>query len=71
MSENTNPEQPEVPAPQLQPVPEAVREADAIGFAVYNRTLGQFVPGVSKDKPSQRDADKRVPEGHTAAVVRV
>lgn len=48
------------------------RDADSsTGYAVFNRTLGQYVPGVSADKPSKSDATKRVPEGHTAAVVRV
>lgn len=55
----------------LQDAPSDVDEATATGYAVYNRTLGQFVPGVEKRKPTSAQATKRVPDGHTAAVVRV
>lgn len=55
----------------LQDAPEDIGADAATGYAVFNRTLGQYVPGVDRDKPSKSQADKRVPEGHTAAVVRV
>lgn len=55
----------------LVPAPEDVPEGIATGYSVYNRTLGQYVPGVHGKKPTKADAGKRVPEGHTAAVVRV
>lgn len=55
----------------LAPVPEDAPEAAATGYAVYDRTLGQFVGPVSTSKPSRSDADKAVRKGHRAAVVRV
>ena len=55
----------------LAAAPKDAPEGEATGYAVYDRTLGQFVGSVSKDKPSQAKADKVVREGHTAAVVRV
>jgi hypothetical protein len=64
MSENSPERKPELHEP-----PADVPEDAATGYAVYNRTLGQFVQGVHADKP--RDASKRVPKGHAAAVVRV
>lgn len=68
MSENT-PEQPQ--RPLLDAPKDRTTEDGATGYAVYDRTVGQYVPGVSKDKPSTTEANKRVPKGHTAAVVRV
>ena len=55
----------------LMAAPADAAEDVAKGYAVFNRTLGQYVPGVLDKRPSGRDAAKRVPEGHTAAVVRV
>lgn len=47
-------------------------DADAAkGYAVYDRTLGRFVGGVTADKPSASDARKLVAEGHSHKVVRV
>lgn len=65
----TEPEQPE-PAAMFD-APEDVSEELATGYAVYNRTLGRFVGSVSDKRPTKTDARKAVPEGHTAAVVRV
>lgn len=44
----------------------------AVGFAVYDRTMGQYVGPVvhGKSKPSQEDAQARAPRS-TVAVVRV
>lgn len=55
----------------LHDAPDDIDSDVATGYAVFNRTLGQYAPGVERDKPSKSQADKRVPEGHTAAVVRV
>lgn len=57
--------------PDLHDAPGDADDATATGYAVFNRTIGQYVPGVHRDKPSKADAAKAVPEGHTAAVVRV
>lgn len=80
-----NPEQP-AEQPQLPPDPEPTEDAPeqllhdapkdaaaavATGYAVYDRTVAQYVPGVESTKPTKAQAEKRVPEGHTAAVVRV
>lgn len=43
----------------------------ATGYAVFNRTTGQYVPGVHASRPSKSEASKAVPKGHTAAIVRV
>lgn len=43
----------------------------ATGYAVYDRTLGQYVGGVTSEKPTKADAGKLVGKDHTAAVVRV
>lgn len=51
--------------------PEDVKSAESVGFAIFDRTVGQYVTSPDKSKPSQEDADKAVPEGHVAAVVRV
>lgn len=51
--------------------PEDVAAKEATGYAVYDRTIGQYVGDRTTSKPSQEDADKAVPEGHVAAVVRV
>lgn len=64
------PEQSDSGAPA--PMFEAPADADpGSGYAVYDRTLGRYVGGVTADKPSKRDADKLVGNGHIAAVVRV
>jgi hypothetical protein len=55
----------------IHPAPEDAADAEATGYAVYDRTLGQYVPGVEAKKPTSSQATKRVPEGHTAAIVRV
>jgi hypothetical protein len=76
--EGTQPPTPD-PAPEpdtteddgLQPAPEDAAEATAKGYAVYDRTTGQYVPGISDSKPTAKQAKAKVPEGHTAAVVRV
>lgn len=55
----------------LSDAPADAAEGTATGYAVYNRTLGQYVAGVEAKKPSASQAAKRVPDGHTVAVVRV
>lgn len=55
----------------LSDPPADVDEATATGYAVYNRTLGQYVAGVEAKRPTSSQASKRVPDGHSAAVVRV
>lgn len=70
MSENTT-EDTQAPDDGLAKVPADAPESSATGYAVYDRTLGQFVGSVTRDKPSQAKADKAVRKGHTAAVVRV
>lgn len=76
MSDPTPQPTPETPEEETQDdgltdAPE-IPEADQTGrFAVYDRTLGSYVGGVSDKKLSQREADALVPQGHTAAVVKV
>lgn len=51
--------------------PEA-SEVAATGYAIYDRTLGQYVGPVHRDKaPTAEDARSAVPKGHKAVVVRV
>lgn len=58
------PEKPEpVDAPKDTP------EETATGYAVYDRTLGRYVTGVTPDKPS--NPGKSVAKGHAYKVVRV
>lgn len=40
------------------------KTAETKGYAVYDTTLGQFVSGVTADKPSDSDARKAVRKGH-------
>lgn len=55
--------------PEPFDAPKDVDERFATGYAVYDRTLGRYVGGVTKDKPSKpREA---VAEGHAYKVVRV
>lgn len=71
MTENTT-ENTAPPSSAAAPMFEAPADADpGSGYAVYDRTLGRYVGGVTTDKPSKRDADKLVGNGHVAAVVRV
>lgn len=71
MSENPQ-EAPEAPQEDtLAKAPKDAPEGSSTGYAVYDRTLGQFVGSVTREKPSQAKADKVVRKGHTAAVVRV
>jgi len=58
------------PAPMFD-APKDTPEADATGYAVYDRSIGQYVTAVTKDKPSSTDARKAVREGHSYKVVRV
>lgn len=59
------------PEPELYDAPDDVPEGTATGYAVYDRTLGRFVGGVSKDKPSRSDAAAAVDKGNAYKVVRV
>lgn len=72
----TQPEQPELAEqsetqPELVDAPADVDDNVATGYAVYDRTLGRYVGGVSTDKPSAAAARKLVGEGHQHKVVRV
>lgn len=67
MTEQTT-EAPEAPFE----APEDAAEDVATGYAIYDRTLGQYVGPVKRDgKPSASDARKAVGEGHVHAIVRV
>lgn len=71
MSENTTESSEPVSAAAPFDAPKDHADDGATGYAVYDRTLGRYVGGVTTDKPSKRDADKLVGDGHVAAVVRV
>lgn len=62
---------PSTSGPDLVDAPADADSDVASGYAVYDRTIGQYVGGVTSDKPTKGDAGKLVPKGHTAAVVRV
>lgn len=66
-------QQTEVPAEQDEALFDAPAdvEGDGTGYAVYDRTLGQYVTAVTRDKPSSSDARKAVRKGHKYAVVKV
>lgn len=53
--------------------PDDTPEDRATGYAVYDRTTGQYLPGKYDldSKPSSTKAKGLVPSGHVAAVVRV
>lgn len=51
--------------------PKDAPEDTATGYAVYDRTIGQYVGGVTSDKPSSSEARRRVAKGHVHAIVRV
>lgn len=56
----------------LHQAPADADDDRATGYAVYNRTLGQFVgPVFRPDKPSASKAKSLAPKGHTTAIVRV
>lgn len=61
------------PDAQLAAVPDDVKAADSTGYAVYDRTVGQYVGPVKhgRDKPTEAEIAAAVPEGHEHAVVRV
>jgi hypothetical protein len=71
MSENTPEATAADPGTDLPDVPEDAPEGDAIGYAVYDLTLAQYVGGVVPDKPSRADAKAQVQEGHEFKVIRV
>lgn len=50
--------------------PEDASDELARGYAVYDRELGRYVTGVTKDKPTTSDA-KDAAKGHKHAIVRV
>jgi hypothetical protein len=57
--------------PEPGDAPKDVAEDTASGYAVYDRTLRRYVTGVTKDKPSDKDARAAVAEGHAYRTVRV
>lgn len=65
----TQPEPTEQPS-ELFDAPDDAADDVAKGYAVYDRTLGRFVTGVTPDKPSISEARKSA-RGHTVKVVRV
>ncbi len=60
---------PEPFKPEPTDAPDDAPDATATGWAVYDRTLGRFVTGVTPDKPT-KPADA-VSKGHAYKVVRV
>lgn len=60
----------EGPRPAQFDAPKDAPTKDATGYAVYDRTLGQFVGSVTKGKPSDDDAQALAPRS-TVATVRV
>lgn len=65
-----NPEGP-VADDTLADAPKDVPQDEATGYAIYNRTLGQYVPGVHPDRPTASAITKALPKGHRGSAVRV
>lgn len=55
--------------PEPYAAPKDADESVATGYAVYDRTLGRYVTGVTVDKPGKPAS--AVAEGHSYKVVRV
>lgn len=52
-------------------VPEVPEDARTGRYAIYNRTLGQYVGGTDTKKPTASDVKKALPADHVGAVVNV